>query len=129
MAEPDPLEILRVLERHGVRYVLIGAAAARIAGAPVVTEDIDVTPADGPPSYKLVARRLTCFLARISFRQIKRNQWAWIISACSWTSPRSRTSWPTYSKQKWIFFGGRWNGTVALLSMSMIRMVFMLNCG
>jgi hypothetical protein len=43
--EPDPLEILRALERHGVRYILIGAAAARIAGAPVVTEDIDVTPA------------------------------------------------------------------------------------
>jgi hypothetical protein len=45
MAQPDPLEILRVLERHRVRYVLIGAAAARIAGAPVVTEDVDVTPA------------------------------------------------------------------------------------
>jgi hypothetical protein len=45
VAEPDPLAILRALERHGVRYVLIGALAARIAGAPVVTEDIDVTPA------------------------------------------------------------------------------------
>src|SRR5438067_636521 len=45
VAEPDPLEILRALERNGVRYVLIGAAAARVAGAPVVTEDIDVTPA------------------------------------------------------------------------------------
>jgi hypothetical protein len=45
VAEPEPLEILRALERHGVRYVLIGAAAARVAGAPVVTEDIDVTPA------------------------------------------------------------------------------------
>jgi hypothetical protein len=45
VAEPDPLAILRALERHRVRYVLIGAAAARIAGAPVVTEDVDVTPA------------------------------------------------------------------------------------
>ncbi len=44
-AEPDPLEILRALDRHRVRYVVIGAAAARIAGAPVVTEGIEVTPA------------------------------------------------------------------------------------
>jgi hypothetical protein len=45
MAAADPLDVLRVLERHGVRYALIGAGAARVAGAPVVTEDIDVTPA------------------------------------------------------------------------------------
>lgn len=56
MSEPDPLKILGVLERHRVRFVLIGAAAARIAGAPVVTEDIDVTPApDKPNLVRLVA--------------------------------------------------------------------------
>ena len=45
MAEPDLAELLHVLERHGVRYVVIGAQAAVIHGVPVVTEDIDVTPA------------------------------------------------------------------------------------
>jgi hypothetical protein len=55
-AEPDPLALLRALERHGVRYVLIGAAAARVAGAPVVTEDLDVTPAaDGQNRERLAA--------------------------------------------------------------------------
>jgi hypothetical protein len=34
-----------VLERHGVRYVVVGALAAAAAGAPVVTRDLDITPA------------------------------------------------------------------------------------
>jgi hypothetical protein len=54
--EPDPLEILRALERHGVRYVLIGAAAARIAGAPVVIDRLEVTPVpDGANQQRLAA--------------------------------------------------------------------------
>ena len=54
--EPDPFEILRALERHGVRYVLIGAAAARIAGAPVVIKRLEVTPAlDGANQQRLAA--------------------------------------------------------------------------
>jgi len=65
MAEPDPLEILRVLERHDVRYVLIGAAAARIAGAPVVTEDIDVTPAIDRANLERLAGALRELDARL----------------------------------------------------------------
>lgn len=64
MNNPDPLEILRVLERHGVRYIVIGAAAARIAGAPVVTEDIDVTPA----SDRANLERLTSALGELDAR-------------------------------------------------------------
>jgi hypothetical protein len=64
-AEPDPLEILRTLERHGVRYVLIGAAAARIAGAPVVTEDIDVTPASDRANLRRLADALRELDARL----------------------------------------------------------------
>ena len=64
-AEPDPLEILRVLERHGVRYVLIGAAAARIAGAPVVTEVIDVTPATDRSNLERLAAALLELDARL----------------------------------------------------------------
>lgn len=65
MAEPDPLEILRVLERHGVQYVVIGAAAARIAGAPVVTEDIDVTPARDRANLERLASALSELNARL----------------------------------------------------------------
>lgn len=65
MAEPDPLEILRALERHGVRYVLIGAAAARIAGAPVVTEDVDVTPATDRTNLERLANALREVDARL----------------------------------------------------------------
>ncbi len=64
-AEPDPLEILRALERHGVQYVLIGAAAARIAGAPVVTEDIDVTPATDDENLERLAAALRELGARL----------------------------------------------------------------
>lgn len=39
-----PGEILRTLDRHGVRYVLIGGFAATIHGSPYVTTDIDITP-------------------------------------------------------------------------------------
>lgn len=63
--EPDPLEILRVLERHRVRYVLIGAAAARVAGAPVVTEDLDVTPALDRANLKRLATALRELDARL----------------------------------------------------------------
>lgn len=64
-AEPDPLEILRALERHGVRYVLIGAAAARVAGAPVVTEDVDVTPATDRGNLEQLAAALRELDARL----------------------------------------------------------------
>lgn len=37
--------MLEALERHGVRYVVIGGIAAQLRGAPIVTQDLDVTPA------------------------------------------------------------------------------------
>ncbi len=40
-----PEAILEVLERHRVRYVLIGGFAAAIHGSPYVTTDVDITPA------------------------------------------------------------------------------------
>jgi len=64
-AAPDPLEILRALEEHGVRYVLIGAAAARLAGAPVVTEDIDVAPATDRANLERLAAALRQLGARL----------------------------------------------------------------
>jgi hypothetical protein len=39
-----PEDILGTLERHEVRYVLIGGLAATIYGSPYVTTDVDITP-------------------------------------------------------------------------------------
>ena len=39
-----PDRILRVLEQHDVRFVLIGGLAATAHGSPQVTNDVDITP-------------------------------------------------------------------------------------
>ncbi len=42
----DPAPILAALDRHGVRYVLVGGLASEIHGVPLpTTEDLDITPA------------------------------------------------------------------------------------
>jgi hypothetical protein len=41
----DVRAILETLHSHRVRYVLIGGVAARLHGSPLLTEDLDVTPA------------------------------------------------------------------------------------
>jgi hypothetical protein len=40
--ELQPEEIIRLLGRHEVRYVLIGGLAAVVHGAPLVTQDVDI---------------------------------------------------------------------------------------
>jgi hypothetical protein len=46
MPEPEfrPEALLQALERHGVRFVLIGGFAAVIHGSPYITTDLDVVP-------------------------------------------------------------------------------------
>jgi len=47
VSEPGPLDperIVKVLARHGVRYILIGALAARLQGFPRLSADADITP-------------------------------------------------------------------------------------
>jgi len=44
LADPGREAIVRTLERHGVRYVVIGGAAAQARGWLEPTDDIDVTP-------------------------------------------------------------------------------------
>lgn len=39
-----PDRILEVLDRHGVRFVLIGGLAATAHGSPMITADVDITP-------------------------------------------------------------------------------------
>lgn len=45
MTSFDPYEVLRVLEDHAVRYVVVGGFAAVAHGSPLPTSDIDITPA------------------------------------------------------------------------------------
>jgi hypothetical protein len=52
----DPERIVTTLARHGVRYVLVGALAARLQGFPRLTADADITPArDGENLVRLAA--------------------------------------------------------------------------
>jgi len=61
VAEPVPYrpdEILEVLERHRVRYVVIGGLAAELRGSPYITRDVDVTPARDRENFVLLAAAL-----------------------------------------------------------------------
>jgi hypothetical protein len=42
--EFDPVAALGVLVDHGVEFVVVGGIAARLRGAPLLTQDIDITP-------------------------------------------------------------------------------------
>lgn len=41
----DPRQILEVLFRHKVQYVLVGGIAGTLHGSPLPTEDVDIVPA------------------------------------------------------------------------------------
>jgi hypothetical protein len=53
-----PREILEVLERHRVLYVVIGGLAAELRGSPYVTRDVDVTPARTRENFVRLAAAL-----------------------------------------------------------------------
>lgn len=68
MPEPAPFrpsEILAVLDRHGVDYVLIGALAAALHGAPRATVDVDITPDVDPANLERLSAALDDLGARI----------------------------------------------------------------
>ena len=58
VADFEPGQILRALEAHHVRYVVIGAIAAIAAGAPILTTDLDVTPARSQENLERLALAL-----------------------------------------------------------------------
>jgi hypothetical protein len=61
----DPERLLTVLGNHHVRYVLIGATAARLQGFPRLTADADITPAPDPANLARLAAALNALHARI----------------------------------------------------------------
>jgi hypothetical protein len=58
LAPFDPEKLIRVLAKHEVRYVLIGALAARLQGFPRVTADADITPARDTDNLERLASAL-----------------------------------------------------------------------
>lgn len=65
VADFEPGRILRALEAHHVRYVVIGALAAVAAGAPILTTDLDVTPSRDRENLERLAFALRDLDARL----------------------------------------------------------------
>lgn len=61
----DPERLLTVLARHRVRYILIGALAARLQGFPRLTAVADIAPARGAANLARLAAALRELDARI----------------------------------------------------------------
>jgi len=61
----DPERIITILARHNVKYVLIGALAARLQGFPRVTADADITPARDADNLEKLAKALRELEARV----------------------------------------------------------------
>jgi hypothetical protein len=57
--------MITTLARHGVRYVLIGAVAARLQGFPRLTADADITPASDRENLERLALALRELDARV----------------------------------------------------------------
>jgi hypothetical protein len=54
----DPEKLMRALSGHRVKFVLIGALAARLHGFPRLTADADITPASDRPNLERLAAAL-----------------------------------------------------------------------
>jgi hypothetical protein len=65
MADFAPQEIFAALERHGVRYVLVGGLAAIFHGAPHITTDADIVPEIGRDNLERLSAALKELHARI----------------------------------------------------------------
>jgi hypothetical protein len=65
VAPLDPERLLTTLGRHKVRFVLIGALAARLQGFPRLTADADITPARDRANLERLAAALRELDARV----------------------------------------------------------------
>lgn len=79
MAEPpfEPEPILRVLQEHEVDYVLIGGMAAIFHGSPVLTQDVDITPAVNAANLSRLSDALTRAERRGTSRGVGRAAPVW----------------------------------------------------
>ena len=65
VVEFDPVELLRTLQHHRVQFVLIGGIAARLRGAPLLTEDVDITPDQTDQNLERLSAALRDLQARL----------------------------------------------------------------
>ena len=65
IAPLNPELLLQTLSSHKVKFVLIGALAARLYGFPRLTADADITPSDDKPNMERLARALSELEARV----------------------------------------------------------------
>jgi hypothetical protein len=68
VAQPDrldPRRLISALVAHDVRFVVIGAIAAIAQGGPLITQDLDVTPAREPDNLERLAEALKELDARL----------------------------------------------------------------
>jgi len=65
IAEFDPLRLLRTLNEHDVRYIVIGAFAGRLLGSPTLTRDLDICYARDKPNLNALATSLRELRARL----------------------------------------------------------------
>jgi hypothetical protein len=61
----DPVEVFAVLERHGVRFVVIGGVGARLFGSPTVTRDTDICYERSPENLARLADALVDLRVRL----------------------------------------------------------------
>jgi predicted nucleotidyltransferase len=60
-----PEEILRILNKHQVRYVVIGGFAAIIHGSDIPTTDVDITPEESAENLERLSNALREMNARV----------------------------------------------------------------
>jgi hypothetical protein len=60
-----PEELLAVLTKHGVRFVVVGGYAAVLHGSPFLTEDLDITPSMSAENLERLSTALDELHARI----------------------------------------------------------------
>jgi len=65
VAEFDPVAMLRVLYAHRVQFLIVGGIAARLRGAPLLTQDMDITPAPDRANLERLAGALKDLDARL----------------------------------------------------------------
>lgn len=65
VAPLDPELLLKTLKSHKVKFVLIGALAARLYGFPRLTADADITPATDEANVERLAKALKELDARV----------------------------------------------------------------
>jgi hypothetical protein len=67
MTQPafDPLKAFGTLDRHGVRFVLIGGLGARLHGSPTLTNGLDVCYERSPENLERLAEALRGLKARL----------------------------------------------------------------